>query len=170
MAIRWWRGKKCFPLFIISCKKSCWLFTLVKLSVDIDYIRHTYTQCYFGFFFFECIHRSETIIEWPGWPFFIPPPSQSVEKTLKSFKESLNTDRENNADLLMEILDRSNDIFSVSKRLAKKREEKERRQTVNLEQQLKEAIRELQGSDYNDDISVEFARESTPLFSGPSMV
>ncbi len=113
------------------------------------------------------MNRSETIIEWPGWPFFIPPPSLSVEKTLKDFKESLNTDRENNADLLMEILDRSNDIFSVNKRLAKRREEKEKRQTVSLDQQLREAIKELEG---DDNMSIEFARESTPLFSGTSMV
>jgi len=75
---------------------------------------------------------SETIIEWPGWPLFIPKPSQSVEKTLKDFKESLNVDRNNNADLLMELLDRSTDIFTVNKRLAKKREMKEKGKSTSI--------------------------------------
>lgn len=61
---------------------------------------------------------TETIIESPMWPIFIPKASVCVEKCLKDFKTTLDVDAKNNADLLMAILDRSQDIGNVNVRLA----------------------------------------------------
>jgi hypothetical protein len=49
-----------------------------------------------------------------------------VEKTLQHFKHAIDVDRENSADLLMDILMRSDQIADVQKDLARKREQKRR--------------------------------------------
>lgn len=52
---------------------------------------------------------SETIIESFCWPFFVPSPRHSVERALKRFKEDFQNES-NNADLLVSLLDRADDI------------------------------------------------------------
>lgn len=106
-----------------------------------------------------------------GWPFFIPLPSKSVERTLKNFKDALSVDNKNNADLLMDILDRSTDIFTVQKRLAKKREEKElKRRATEMNasgmngHHVRQAMKELENEITFDD-SHQWANESQPLIS-----
>ena len=75
-------------------------------------------------------------------------------------------DKENNADLLMDILDRSTDIFTVQKRLARKREVKEikRRATEMNDHHLQQAMKELE-HEINFDDSHQWANESQPLLS-----
>jgi len=72
----------------------------------------------------------ETIIESWCWPFFIPRASTAVEICLKKFKESINVENENNADLLMDLLDRSNEIRSVQERLTVKQSKRKVRTKI----------------------------------------
>ena len=47
----------------------------------------------------------------------IPNPKCCVEKCLKDFKDTLNVEKENSADLLMVILDRSNEIGNANNKI-----------------------------------------------------
>ena len=73
-------------------------------------------------------------------------------------------DKENNADLLMDILDRSSDIFTVQKRLARKREIKRRETEIHLPKDMLESIKELE-QEINFDDSTQWANESQPLLN-----
>jgi mannitol/fructose-specific phosphotransferase system IIA component len=56
----------------------------------------------------------------------IPPPQDSVEKALIDFKTAIDVDQDNAADLLMTIVERSNEIFDVKQNIAAQRAKKER--------------------------------------------
>lgn len=71
---------------------------------------------------------SETIVESHGWPLVIPSPRKSVDRALKLFKLSLDVERDNNADLLMTLLTRGQEINCAKAKMldAKKKREMER--------------------------------------------
>jgi hypothetical protein len=73
-------------------------------------------------------------------------PQDTVEETLREFKEALNVEQENNADLLFSILDRSEEIFLVKKKLARKRELKMKRNTY-MSYDLKSSVPDVSYDD-----------------------
>lgn len=111
-------------------------------------------------------YRTETIIETRGWPFFVPSPIKSVEKALKDFKEALDVDRDNSADLLLDIMNRSNAIREDQHRLAKKREQREAHYTATS---ISDAMKELDDI-HEHDLGSSDHSESDPLISASSVV
>lgn len=68
---------------------------------------------------------AETIIESRGFPFVIPGPREAVDRTLANFKEAIDVNKKDNkADLLEQILYRSDAIADKQREVAKKREAK----------------------------------------------
>ena len=83
---------------------------------------------FFSLFYWKQTHRSETIIEYWGFPFFLPAPEYAVNYTLRKFKASIDahSGSENPADLLNNILGRSNEIAEIQKQVADEREQRRR--------------------------------------------
>lgn len=74
---------------------------------------------------------AETIIESRGFPYFLPGPRDAVEKTLQNFKTAI-TKEHNSADLIWEVLERSDKIADIQKTISQKRELRERRRTMQM--------------------------------------
>jgi len=108
---------------------------------------------------------TETIIETRGWPFFVPSPIKSVEKALKDFKEALDVDRDNSADLLLDIMNRSNAIREDQHQLSRKREQREAQYTASIS----DAMKELDDI-HEHDLGSSDHSESDPLISASSVV
>jgi hypothetical protein len=99
-----------------------------------------------------------------------------VEKALKDFKDALDVDRDNSADLLTDIMARSNAIREVQHQLAKKREERnqkyrnhnhEAHYTAAISKAMKE-LDDIHELDLELDTSADHS-ESDPLIHGSSI-
>lgn len=119
-------------------------------------------------------NRGENIIESTGWPFFCPAPSYIVNETLKEFKDLLKVHDnekkkdENNADLLMRIMDRSTEIREVQLRLAKKRSQRKSSKVNDRDMRKDMVIAASQADHLSSDsadrssVELEFGYPSSP--------
>jgi hypothetical protein len=147
------------------------LYPINHFSIDTTQI--SFLPSFFGKYLcmFICtfFYRAETIIETRGWPFRVPSPIESVEKALKDFKEALDVNRDNSADLLMDIMHRSDAIRQVQHQLAKKRQQQkhEAHYTAAISDAMKELddIHEIVFDQDSGDHS-----ESDPLIGASSVV
>jgi hypothetical protein len=70
---------------------------------------------------------ADTITEYYLWPIFIPLPSKSVEKTFADFKEAISIEKPNNADLLVDILKRSDTISEVQTKMNRRNRQRRKK-------------------------------------------
>jgi len=80
--------------------------------------------------------RTENIIESPWWPYFLPFPTVIVEKTFADFMDIISIEKTNDANLLLAILERSNNISDVQNQLNRRL----RRRRLKREQEMKKSF------------------------------